>query len=188
MGLALVMVEEDARGAVHLADDDALGAVDDEGAVGRHQGHVAHVDVLLLDVADRARAAVLVHIPDDEAQRHLEGRAEAHAALLALLDVIFRLLQLVFDELQLRAVREVADREYRLEDLLKAHIGPLFRGDANLQEVVVRALLNLDQVRHPADLRDAAEFLADALATGERLGHSVSSSRAEGLMAPVYSI
>ena len=31
--LALVMVEEDARRTVHLRDDDALGAVDDEGAV-----------------------------------------------------------------------------------------------------------------------------------------------------------
>ena len=35
MGLALVVVEEHARRAVHLRDDDALGAVDDEGAVRR---------------------------------------------------------------------------------------------------------------------------------------------------------
>ena len=67
VGLAAVVVEEDARAAVHLADDDPLGSVDHEGAVGRHQRHVAHVDVLLLDVADRARAGVLVHVPDDEA-------------------------------------------------------------------------------------------------------------------------
>jgi hypothetical protein len=33
VGLALVVVEEDAGRAVQLADDDALGAVDDEGAV-----------------------------------------------------------------------------------------------------------------------------------------------------------
>jgi hypothetical protein len=31
MGLALVVVEEHAGRAVHLADDHALGAVDDEG-------------------------------------------------------------------------------------------------------------------------------------------------------------
>ena len=36
MGLAPVMVEQDARRTVHLADDHALGAVDDEGAV--HDG------------------------------------------------------------------------------------------------------------------------------------------------------
>ena len=72
MGLALVVVEEDARRAVHLRDDDALGAVDDEGAVRRHERHVAHVDVLLLDVLDRLGAGLLVDIEHDEAQRHLE--------------------------------------------------------------------------------------------------------------------
>src|SRR3546814_8590546 len=44
MGLALVVVEEHARAAVHLADADALGAVDDEGALVGHERHVAHVD------------------------------------------------------------------------------------------------------------------------------------------------
>ena len=53
VGLAAVMVEQHARRTVHLADDDALGAVDDEGAVLRHERHVAHVDVLLLDIDDR---------------------------------------------------------------------------------------------------------------------------------------
>ena len=52
MALALVVVEEHAGAAVHLRDDDALGAVDDEGAVVGHERHVAHVDVLLLDVLD----------------------------------------------------------------------------------------------------------------------------------------
>ena len=35
MALALVVIEEHAGAAVHLRDDDALGAVDDEGAVRR---------------------------------------------------------------------------------------------------------------------------------------------------------
>ena len=52
MALALVVIEEHARRAMHLRDDDALGAVDDERAVHRHQRHVAHIDVLLLDVLD----------------------------------------------------------------------------------------------------------------------------------------
>ena len=55
VGLALVVIEEDARAAVQLADDDALGAVDDEGAVVGHQRDLAEVDLLLLDVADRLR-------------------------------------------------------------------------------------------------------------------------------------
>jgi hypothetical protein len=50
--LALVVLEEHARRAVQLRDDDALGAVDDEGALVGHQGHLAHVDLLLLHFLD----------------------------------------------------------------------------------------------------------------------------------------
>ena len=91
--LALVMVEEDARRTVHLRDDDALGAVDDEGAVRRHERHVAHVDVLLLDVLDRLRAGILVHIEHDQAQRHLERRRVGQVALAAFVDVELRQLR-----------------------------------------------------------------------------------------------
>ena len=55
VGLALVVIEEHARRAVQLADDDALGAVDDERAGVGHQRDLAEVDLLLLDVADRLR-------------------------------------------------------------------------------------------------------------------------------------
>ena len=57
VGLALVVVEEDARAAVQLAHDDALGAVDDERTVLGHQRDLAEVDLLLLDVAHDALAA-----------------------------------------------------------------------------------------------------------------------------------
>src|ERR1019366_4931049 len=56
VGLALVVVEEDARAAVQLADDDALGAVDDERAGVRLQRDLAEENLLLLDVADDALA------------------------------------------------------------------------------------------------------------------------------------
>ena len=104
---------------MHLRDDDALGAVDDERAVVGHQRHVAHVDGLLLDVADRAGAGILVHVPDDQAQDDLQRRGIGHAALDALLDVVFRLFQLVIDELQPAAAGEVVDREDGLEHFLQ---------------------------------------------------------------------
>ena len=50
-------------------DDDALGAVDDEGAVVGHERDLAEVDLLLLDVADRLRAGLFVDVPDDQADR-----------------------------------------------------------------------------------------------------------------------
>ena len=122
MGLALVVVEEHARRTVHLRDDDALGAVDDERAVVGHERDVAHVDVLLLDVLDGARAGLFVDIEHDEAQLHLERRSKGHAALAALVDVILRRFELVGDEVQFGGVREVPDREHRLEDRLQAFV------------------------------------------------------------------
>ena len=139
MRLALVVVEEHAGAAVHLRDDDPLGAVDDEGAVARHQRHIAHVDVLLLDVADRARAGVLVDVPHEEAQRHLQGSGVIHAALLAFLDIVFRRLELVADKIELRALGEVPDRENRAEHFLEPDIDAILRFDTHLQKVIVGA-------------------------------------------------
>ena len=84
-------VEEGARRAVELDDDDALGAVDDERAVVGHQRDVAEVDLLLLDVADRLDAGVGILVPDDQTDRDLERHGVGHAALLALVDVVLQL-------------------------------------------------------------------------------------------------
>ena len=171
VGLAAVVVEEHARAAVHLADDDALGAVDDEGAVVGHERHVAHVDVLLLDVADTARAGLVVDVPDDQPQRDAQRCRIGHAALVALLDVVLRLLELVLDEIKRGAVGEVLDREDRPEDLLEPGQGAERRSHVHLQEMLVRLPLHLDEVRHHRDFGDAPEALADALLGRVRLCH-----------------
>ena len=49
------LLEHDARRAVQLADDDALGAVDDEGAERGEQRQLAEIDLLLDDVARALR-------------------------------------------------------------------------------------------------------------------------------------
>ena len=102
--LALVVVEEDAGAAVQLADDDALGAVDDERAGVRHQRDLAEVDLLLLDVADDALAAV-AGVVDHQLGRHLDRRGERHAALAALVDVVLRLLEVVARRRRARSCR-----------------------------------------------------------------------------------
>ena len=51
--------EIDARAAVQLADDHALGAVDDELAAAEHDGHVAEIDFLLDRAAPWSAAARL---------------------------------------------------------------------------------------------------------------------------------
>ena len=156
--LALVVVEEDAGRAVQLADDDPLGAVDHEGAVGRHQRDLAEVDLLLLHVLDRARAGLRIDVPDHQLDGDLERRGEGHAALVALLHRVLRLAERVADELQRRGLVEVLDREDRLEHPLQAGIAALARRHAELQELVVRAPLDLDQVGDLDDLPDLAEI------------------------------
>jgi hypothetical protein len=98
MALAFVVIEEHARAAMHLRDDDPLGAVDDEGAVDGHERHVAHVDILLLDVLYGLGLRLGIDVEHDEAQRHLERRGKGHAALAALVDIVFRRFILIFDE------------------------------------------------------------------------------------------
>ena len=171
MGLALVVIEEHAGRTVHLRDDDALGAVDDERAVVGHQRDVAHVDILLLDVLHGARAGLLVDIEHDQPQLHLERRSVGHAALAAFVDVILRRIEFVSDEIELRGVGEILDREHRLEDSLQPLVGPPARRLLHQQELIVGCLLNLNEVRHLCNFMDFSEKLSYALATRERLRH-----------------
>ena len=136
--LALVVVEEDARAAVELRDDDALGAVDDERAGLGHQRELAEVDLLLLDVAHDALAAV-AGVVDHQLGRDLDRRREGHAALAALVDVVLRLLQVVRDEHELARAVEVLDREDAPEDRLEPDLLTLVRRHVRLEELVVRA-------------------------------------------------
>ena len=56
------MVEENARAPVHLRNDDALGAIDNEGAGLGHHRHVTEMDLLLLAVPERASIRIGVYI------------------------------------------------------------------------------------------------------------------------------
>jgi hypothetical protein len=161
VGLAAVVVEQHARRTVHLADDHALGAVDDEGAVLGHERHVAHVDVLLLDIEHGAGLGLGVDLEHDQPQRDLHRRRVSDAALAALGGVVLRVLELVVDEVELGGAGEVADREHRAQRLLEARdvAGALVRA----QELLVAFALDLDQVRHLHHFVDVAEDLADAL-------------------------
>src|SRR5208283_4278309 len=83
--------EEDAGGTVQLADDDALGAVDNERAVLGHQRDVAEEDFLLFNVADGAVAGLGVLVEDGQPHGDLERRGVGHAALFALGHVVLQL-------------------------------------------------------------------------------------------------
>src|ERR1700722_18510691 len=68
-------------------------------------------------------------------------------------------------------IGEVLDREYRLEHPLQALVWTPGLRRVHQQKLIIRGLLDLDQVRHFADFLDVPEHLANALAARECLRH-----------------
>src|SRR6266550_2676560 len=228
--------EEDAGGAVELADDDALGPVDDERAVLGHQRDVAEEDFLFLGIAHVLDAGVGVLVIDEEAEGDLQRDAVGHAALLAFLDGVLHLqvdgiaadvadldavlvdhaallavdglfVRVVGDDLR-PAVRaghaqvlealelaalalpvadgelheiegtglpEIAEGEDAREDRLQAGVLALLGEEVHLQEPLVRAPLNVDEVRQRHVRPDLGEVVADRLLLGHGSVHSDDS-------------
>ncbi len=177
VGLAAVMVEQHTRRTVHLRHDDALGAVDEEGAVLGHERHVAHVNVLLLDIEHRTGVGFAVDLEDDQAQRDLHRRRIGDAALAAFLDVVLRRLEFVVDEVELGGAGEIADRENAAQRLLKAR--NITDRRIRTQELLIGFALHLDEVGHLHRFVDVAEQLTDSLACGcfEGLAHRLRLGR-----------
>ena len=146
---------------MELGDDDALGTIDDEGTVFRHQRDLTKVDLLLFDITDRLIARLLVGIPNDQSDDHLDRRGESHSALTALIYVVLGLVEVIGNELQGRCLREVLDREDTLEHALQTDIFPLIGGCVLLQKLVIRLLLDVDEVGDVNDLGDLRVVLAD---------------------------
>jgi hypothetical protein len=157
--------------AVQLRHHHALGAVDDERTVLRHQRDLAEVDRLLLDVGDRAGLGLGVDVPHDQANGDLDGRGERHAALAALVDVVLRLFELVADELQRGPRGEVLDGEHALEDGLQADLLTVLGRGVGLEERVVRPLLDLDEVADLEHRGGLAEAPAVPVVVRQQLGH-----------------
>src|ERR1700731_4337778 len=91
VGAVVGGLEEYARRAVQLAYNDALGSVDDEGAVLRHQRNVTEENFLFFNVADGTVSGLRVLIEDGQPHGDLERRGISHAALFALGHVILQL-------------------------------------------------------------------------------------------------
>ena len=119
------LLEHHARRSMQLADDHALGAVDDERAERREQRQLTEIDLLLDDVP---RPLDPVHfLVDDELQRRLQRSGVGHVALDALLDGVLRLAERVAHELEREVLVDVGDREQVLEDPLEADVFALMR-------------------------------------------------------------
>src|SRR5581483_8368760 len=175
--LALVVVEKDTGRALELAHDHALGAVDDERALVRHEGQFTEVDFLTPLLADGLRLRLLVVIEHDEAQGDLERDRERHAAVVAFLDRVFRIAEVIRVELEQRIVVVVGDRKHRLEHRLQPDVLAPVGRNVLLEKRLVRPLLDLDQIRDLDDRRNLPEVLAAPASALNRACHIVSRGR-----------
>ena len=133
-----------AREKYALGNDDTLGAVDDEGAVLRHQGEFTHPDAGALDVVHVG----LVAQRDVEAQRS----GVSQVTLTAALHGVLRLAQGVILEGQLERAAIIGDGRGVHQDFPQIHV----------KKALVRVLLHLDQIGHFQNLANTRE--AHALA------------------------
>src|SRR5690606_32130714 len=96
--LAAIVLEEHTGRAVQLRNDDALGAVDDEGTVLGHERNFAHVHFLFLHFANRGPACFAIH--QYQSDLRTQRRCIGQAALLAFLDVEHGVAQGIADKLE----------------------------------------------------------------------------------------
>ncbi len=127
--------KRDSRRTMQLADHDALGAVDHERALRRHERDLAHVNFFFL------RPFLLAELESD-----MERRAERLAFALCLERRQFRFADFVVAEIERRFFIVALDRKHFLEDRLEAGILPLGKRHVFLEEIDVGIELNLDEV------------------------------------------
>ena len=153
IGLIHLVAVVHAGAADDLGDDDALCAVDDEGAAVGHQREIAHEDLLLLDLA--GLLVVQTHA-------HLDGLCIRRVALLALLNgVLGRLVHAVIQEAQLQITCVIADRVHILEHLVQALA----------EEPLVGILLDLQHIGDRENFVMLCKALAERFAAHDILGH-----------------
>ena len=152
--LLVVLLENDARRAVKLGHDDALGAVDDEGRRLRHDRHFAQHDFLLDDLLELAG-----RLAGREAEDGLQGAVPRRVVVLRLLGRrVARVAELVAHEVEDHRAVGGLDREHVEESGLEPEKLALLRLDSELHEVAERIRLHLQQRRKGHRLRDLAEL------------------------------
>ncbi len=119
-----------ARRPHQLGDDDALGAVDDEGAALRHPREIAHEDGLL---ADLTGLAVL------ERDRDVQGTRVGDVLLTALLDRVGRLVELEIAKDDRKIPRVVLNRGDVVDRFPK-------QAALRVRQRLERAALDIDQM------------------------------------------
>ena len=154
--------EINARGSDQLADDHALGPVNDEGAVFRHQREIAHEDVLGGNLAGLA-----IDQLDAHPQRGGEGHVTVPALRLGVLGLAEPKSFWPRDgaEVQLQVLVEAHDRGDLIEELLQTL----------RLEPTERVQLHLDQARQVVHIANASVRLARGKGAIAEMRHEAST-------------
>ena len=159
------MFKEHAGGAVQLRHDHALGAVDDERALAGHQGHFAHIDLLLFDFLDhlvlRSRRLAVIN---NQLYFGTHCRRKRQPAGLALAHIERGFSEVVLKVFHLHKTVVGDDRESGFKGRLQAFIGPLFGCHVGLKKRGVSVLLHLQQVGNFEHAVAVTEIFANSLA------------------------
>ncbi len=137
------LLEDEAGRTVQLRDDYALRAVDDERTALGHHRDFAEVELLLADVDDARLLIRRLPLAHDEPELRAQRHAVGHPLDLALLYRVLGVADVVLDELEKGVAVEIVDGERVIEDVLQPLGHPLIGQRQVLQEVLVRALLDL---------------------------------------------
>ncbi len=175
MRLAAVMLEECPGRTVQLADDHALGAIDDERAGRGHERNLTHVHLLLLHFLGRRFRRLFVE--DHQAHLGAQRTGVGQPALLALTHVKRRLAERERNELESREARMADDREDRGKRRLQALVLAMLRRNVRLQERSERFELRRDQKRHVQHGGALREALADTFTLSKGIRHECSRSK-----------
>ncbi len=160
VGLAAVMLKNDARGTLQLVDNDTLRAIDDERAFFGHQGQCSKIDVLLLDVPDGTGSGILVSIINNQAHFDAHGRLIGQALGNALRLIVLGLLDLVVYKFQAGRLVEILNGKYCMENPFKTFfLVALLVGHAFLKKLAVGINLQIKQMGNWVGCLDFAELL-----------------------------
>ena len=142
------LVEENSGRAVKLRYYDSLRSVDDEGTGRGHVRDVAQIDVLYAGIE-----VLVLGIGAGKAEFGLKGDVIRQTPFKTFFDRILGRIDEIVDELQLVVVSCVFDRENLLEDLVQSLVLAVLGSGLELEEVLERLQLHLEQVRIVQDLR-----------------------------------
>src|SRR5436189_4392853 len=138
--------ERQAGRTMQLADNDAFSAIDDEGALRRHEREFAHEDLLFFH-------SLLFMQMESDIERSAIGEAFAEAFK----PVYFRLADFIRVKIEFAFAVVALDREHLGEDGLETQVFPLGLRNLGLQEFLVGIGLQLDEIGWSDDFFDFAE-------------------------------